>query len=214
MHAVLRFPIVLLVFSIFAHGAFGDAIVRFDKPEYVVRQAGDAIDLQVLIDSDDQTEAPEGVLEGLFSFGVSVGFDVGNASVTDVNSVGVVGALNHFGVSDGAFIQVNTQSASAKGNIDQAASPLVSYDGTELATISLNNLLAAPATYQLTLSEFRTLGDTEQIFIDGTGTVLDDSITFGTAIVRVVPEPVLGTTTLVTIGLLCIVCRHNRSTRP
>lgn len=174
--------------------------VLFDQSIYQVAP-GESFDVQVLIDGDVATAAADAVANGLFSYGWQFEFDSAKASV---EGLVVPAELNYFGFAAGASVTTGPGLAAAEGNIDQVA--FTPYQDSLLATVTLKNLAIAPDSYDLTLS-LAPHFPTEQLFVDGQGNVLDDTIVLGTAKVLVaVPEP--GTITLAGIGLgVAALCR-------
>ena len=164
----------------------------FDQSIYQAAP-GETFEVQVLIDGDVATAAADAVANGLFSYGWQFEFDSAKASV---DGLLVPAELNYFGFAAGASVTTGPGLAAAEGNIDQVA--FTPYQDSLLATVTLKNLVR-PDSYDLTLS-LAPHFPTEQLFVDGQGNVLDDTIVLGTAKVLVaVPEP--GTITLAGIGL-------------
>ncbi len=189
-----------------ASPAWAATRVFFDKDEYVVSAVGENFDVQILIDADDRTPEIEPVRGGLFSFGTELVFDPAKAEVSGPAAVKTTAELDNFGFFSGAYTEVAAGRAGAKGNIDQVANPLVPYEGSLLATLTLTNKAAPVDLYPLQLDFFRTLGATEQLFVDGTGTALDSNLVFGEAVVRVVPEPTTVASGLIGFLLLLLSC--------
>ncbi len=178
--------------------AMAEPGVLFDQSIYQVAP-GETFDVQVLIDGDVATAAADAVANGLFSYGWQFEFDSAKASV---DGLVVPAELNYFGFAAGASVTTGPGLAAAEGNIDQVA--FTPYQDSLLATVTLKNLALAPDSYDLTLS-LAPHFPTEQLFVDGQGNVLDDTIVLGTAKVLVaVPEP--GTITLAGVGVAAL-CR-------
>lgn len=172
---------VLLALSNVTQTAAQTVNLRFDQERYVVR-SGETFPVQVLI-----TPPPAA---GLFSFGVRLNFPATHAEVVGVASVRPVTAL----AGDGprAMIPVigtGPGFAAMKGTTDffEASRPVSS--GALLVTFLVHDLANGP--YALTLDFFNTLGSTEQIFVDGDGSVLDAALFFGRA--EVIPDGNLAT---------------------
>ncbi len=147
-------------------------------------------------------------LSGLFSYAVKLNVDDLKARVSGAASISVPAALDFNGVAGpGALKAVGTGFAAVKGTVDFFASPVVYYSGSQLAIFTLTDRSATFGRYTLSLEGYNTLGPTESLFVDGAGTVLDKSITFGTATVNVVPEP-----SVVLLGLcggaVALLCRR------
>ncbi|MHC1763416.1 MAG: Ig-like domain-containing protein [Verrucomicrobiia bacterium] len=152
--------------------------VRFDRPRYDI-VPGESLVVQLVLDP-----APEA---GLHSFGISMLFDSAHARASDVDSISVAPALNFDGVNGpGAVRRAATGIISAKGTVDGLVAPISFSADPLLLTVTLKDL-EAPGPYVLRAEFYRTLGPTEQIFVDGLGNVLDGSITFRDALVNYRP---------------------------
>ena len=183
-----RFWVWLMLIG-FVNSTHAAILVTFDQSEYVVSSVGEPFEVQVLIDADDRTPELEPIPRGLFSYGSEIIFDPLKANAAGVSEIDIVSELDNFGFSAGGFKEASAGRAAGKGNIDQNENPLEPYMGNLLMTVTLTNNAAPIDEYPLDLDFFRTLGPTEQLFVDGAGSVLDADITFGAAKVRVVPEP-------------------------
>jgi hypothetical protein len=74
-----------------------------------------------------------------------------------------------------------------------------------LATFTLG--FNQPGSYPLNLDFFNTFGPSEDIFVTGSGTVLDPQITFGSTLLQVViPEPQLAA--LLCLAICCLAARR------
>lgn len=164
-------------------------IVHFDQDTYYVNGPGDPVVAQVLLDSDNAKPGDTPVRGGLFSFGVLTDYPSTQAQLTNPAQIHVPAELEHFGFDSSAFRAVNTGLAGVKGNVDANTVPTVPYAGTWLATFDFTNLATGPDSYPLNLDFFRTVGVNEQIFVDGHGVSLDNSIVFIPSRVVVLPEP-------------------------
>ena len=201
----LRDALLLIAVTWFLPGRslLAEITVRFDQDVYFVTGPGDTIDAMILLDADPTADGDQPLTEGLFSFGVATSFDATKAQVSSDADITAAAPLDFFGFAGGAFESVAAGFAGVKGNIDQTVNPLVPYGASLLAQITITNLASAPDSYPLGLDFFNTLGANEQIFIDGTGAVLDDQIHFRTARVVVIPEPATGTLWMIaTLALL------------
>lgn len=185
----------LLAFLISAFSSIGvlqsAVIVRPEQAIYYVLP-GETFDIRIHIDANDSTLGSNFELlpDGLFSYGVQASFPSSLATVASVGQVNPVATLNFFGSSLGAMKQVTSNNASVKGNIDPVSG--TPHSSSLLLTIQLTNLAPAPSSYVVQLDEWRTLGASEQIFITGSGAVLDTSPSSGLflpALIVVVPEP-------------------------
>jgi hypothetical protein len=183
--------------------ALGAILVNFDTSNYSVAPAG-TISGQIFIDGNASTETLEAVPNGLFSFGVKITFPTTDAAPA---SVTVDPALNFLAFTAGASTTLSSGVVAAKGNIDLSTN--IPYSGTHLMNFTLNNLAGPGSHYTLTLELNRTLGPTEDVFVDGTGTALDTSITFGVASVTVTPEPA----TLASLALAALILLKSRRSR-
>ena len=87
-------------------------------------------------------------------------------------------------------------------NVNQFNNPLLGYNETLLATVTLTNLADAVDSYPLMLDFSRDLGINEDFFLDINGTTLDLEIMFVPSRVLVIPEP--STAAFVIISLLTL----------
>lgn len=166
-------------------------VVRPEQAVYYVTP-GETFQLNIHIDGDDQTlgNAFEPLPQGLFSYGVSVTYPTGLATVPSGDQITPVAPLNYFGLAPNALKEVTSTSTMIKGNIDVFAG--VYHTDSLLVTIQVTNLAPVSSSYWLDLDEWRTLGANEQIFINGAGVALDTTPStdlFSPALVIVVPEP-------------------------
>jgi hypothetical protein len=182
-HRLAWLWVLMIVFAIANRSAVGGILVKFDTLDYSVAPGG-SISGQVLIDGDGATAPVDAVPSGLFSFGVKITFATSNAAP---GSVTVVPAIDYLGTVAGAETTLSPGLEAAKGNVEYTA--FIPYPGAELMEFTLTNLAGPGTHYALTLALNNSLGPTENVFIDGTGTTLDSGITFGTASVTVTPEP-------------------------
>jgi hypothetical protein len=170
---------VALPLSVVGQGTFR---VRFDQTSYVVTPES-TLTVGIVIDP-----AP---LSGLFSYGMKVVFDEAFARVEAASAISVPPPLDFNGVlGPGADRSIGSGFAAVKGTVDFFLSPPQNYGGSLLANISVKNLVnEAGQTYPLSIEIYRTLGPSESVFVNGAGEALDRQLTFGTALVHVVPEP-------------------------
>lgn len=186
-------------------------IVRTEQAVYYVTP-GETFDLRIHVDANDSTlgNAFEPLTSGLFSFGVQARFPNGSVNLPTLSQVSPVAPLNFFGFATGALKQVTSTSASAKGNIDPGSgSPHLN---SLLLTIQLTNLAQPSSSYLVELDEWRTLGASEQVFVTGSGSVLDTSPSsnlFLPAQIIVVPEP-SALSLLMIPGMVAIRSRYHR----
>lgn len=147
--------------------------LRFDRSQYVINP-GQEFEVQVLIDP-----VPP---EGLFSFGVLLGFPQTNAVVIGASSIQPVTILSHDGPRGSSpVVGFGPGFAAAKGSADLFDERRPSSTNALLVTFLVRDQRAG--AYSLSLTNFNTLGPSEQIFVDGAGGVLDPLLTFGRATV-------------------------------
>lgn len=145
--------------------------VKFENSQYVA-EPGSAFYARVVIDHDGR--APE----NLFSYGVRV-IPSATSGLT-VGGISVPSELDYNGFGPGAEINVSPGVLGAKGNVGSGGY----YGGSPIATYTLS--FDQPGSYSLDLAIYRTLGSTEQVFVDGNGASFDDDIVFGSATVTVI----------------------------
>lgn len=185
---------VLLPWAATGQGTFR---VHFDQSAYSVIPGG-TVSVGVLLDP-----VPE---EGLFSYGLKIAFDQTRARVESASSVSIPPPLDFNGVlGPGAIRSIEDGSVAIKGTVDFFILPPLPYDGALLAIVLLKDLGGEMgAEYSLALELYRTLGESESVFVDGLGTTLDSSLLFGTALVHVIPEPTA--LMLAGVALVCWCC--------
>lgn len=129
--------------------------------------------------------------EGLFSYGVQVFYPTDILAVAGPGSVSLVEALDFNGPFRlGALKSLSPGVVGIKGTVDLGTPTLTPYTGELLATVHFQ--LASPTTFgkgTLELTEFRTLGPAESIFVTPSGSVLDSGVTFQGGSFSVIPEP-------------------------
>lgn len=190
--------------------AFAAIEVDFDQDEYVVSGPGDPIFIKIQIDADHNSPEFEAIVNGLFSFGTALNF---NPTKAQFSAIDVPDALDYFGFTAGGFTHADPGFGGGKGNIDLSQPGLTPYADSLLLEVTLTNLATAVDSYPLSLDFFRTLGANEQLFLDGTGVVLDPQIQFGRAIVRVVPEPTTACIFAIALAAFNLLMRNLLSTR-
>jgi len=128
---------------------------------------------------------------GLFSYGLRLRIDPAAVVASASEPVQLPPALNHNGVAGAGAVQmIGSDWVGVKGTVDITALPIEFYGEAILATFLLTDQSGiVGGSYELRLDFFNTLGPTESIFVDGEGNTLDDRITFGSAIVNIIPEP-------------------------
>ena len=123
----------------------------------------------------------------LFSYGVRVSFPANRACVSNPASISPAAALNFNGVlGAGAFKTVASNFAAVKGSVEFSDQPVRPYQNTLLATFLITD--KGTGSYPLTAGPFNTLGPTEQLFVSGSGEVLDSTLIFGSAMVNYRPQ--------------------------
>ena len=123
---------------------------------------------------------------GLFSFGVEVTL-ANNLSGHGLSST-VPMALNFHTVRGaGADTSAQGLTVAAKGSIDFFQEPQAPYRDQAIGYVQVPAL--PPGTYLLSVKARNDLGNTEQIFIDGNGAVLDGALTYHPAQIIVAPAP-------------------------
>lgn len=160
---------------------------------------GGVFDIQVYLDADDSLPGDQALLDGLFSYGVRLDFDPGKLALAGPGAIRVPDALNFSGFSAGASQQVGAGFAGVKGNIDQML--LVPYEQSLIASFRVQDI-SGGGTYEVALSPHRTLGPSEQLFVDGMGQVLDAQMQFATAQIVAVPEPSMVSMFLAGVGIV------------
>lgn len=146
---------------------------RFEHSQYLITP-GETFPVRVVI-----SPVPEA---GLFSFGVRISYPGDAAEVEGVGSIQPNPDLATDGPHSGApVVCVGSGFAVAKGcaNLFDATRPVST--NSVLATFFLRDRDAGTGSYRLSLTNFNTLGLTEQIFVDGAGRVLDADLQFGEA---------------------------------
>lgn len=157
--------------------------------------------------------------DGLYSYGIRLAYSADLLRIDGASSIEVPSFLDHNGPVDGGALRLSGDGfAAVKGTIDIQSPSLQPYTGELLATFRLvpvNPLKTG--TSPLELSVFRTLGDSESIFVTGTGGVLDGNLTLTGGQVVITPEP--GTSALLGLGIAlggsaCWIMRSTRSGSP
>ncbi|MBP8258398.1 MAG: hypothetical protein KA118_01885 [Verrucomicrobia bacterium] len=160
--------LVVLVWSAWPREVCASFSVRPERADYVV-SLGQAFSIPVLIDPIPAA--------GLFSYGITLWIQGTNAVGTNSIAVSVPSVLDYNGVrGPGALGEVGVGHASVKGTVDFFADPVVFYNGSLLAVFTLTDLAAG--AYTLSVDRYATLGATEELFVDGTGAVLDPLLAF------------------------------------
>lgn len=151
---------------------------------------------------------------GLFSYGVRLTFPSISLAAAPSDAITVPAPLDFNGVLGvGALKQIESNLMAVKGTV--RPDPLVEAYKSELLAIFNLQITGARLgdSIPLELDIFRSIGTTETVFVDGEGNDLDSRITFGSAVVTIVPEP----STLLLLALPMVVgvmfCRGAGSRR-
>ncbi len=184
-------------------------VIRFEQDLYVVA-LGQSFVVNVLVEPQS--------LSGLYSYALKLQVDNLKARVNDLGGISVPAPLDFNGVAGpGALRAVGAGFAGVKGTVNFFGEPREHYSGSRLASFALTDGSADVGEYQLGLEGYNTLGATESLFVNGAGEVLDPSITFRGATVRVVPEPaasVLLVVGSVVMGVAHLARRRSRARPP
>ncbi len=133
--------------------------------------------------------------EGLFSYGVLLSYPANLLTVAGLEDIQVPGELDFNGPNGaGASREIGVGYTAVKGTIDLLATTINPYRGELLATFRLASVNPfQTASGRLEVSIYRTLGDSESVFVTGTGGVLDSGAVLTGGTFAVIPEPgVLG----------------------
>jgi hypothetical protein len=160
---------------------------------------GEVFDISVYLDAEDGIPGDQALPNGLFSYGVKLEFDPDKLTLVGPNAIRVPSALDFNGFSAGAARQIGDGFAGVKGNIDQLS--FEPYEGSWIASFLVKDI-SAGGVYEVQLSPHRTLGPSEQLFVDGAGEVLDAQLQFAPAQIVVVPEPSMAWMILAGLGVL------------
>ena len=160
---------------------------------------GESFDIRVYLDADDGLPGNQKLPNGLFSYGVKLEFDSEKLALVGSDAIRVPDALNFNGFSTGAARQIGDGFGGVKGNVDQLTSE--PYEESLIASFLVKDISGGGA-YEVKLSPHRTLGPSEQLFLDGAGEVLDAGMQFGAAQIVAVPEPSMAWMVLAGLGVL------------
>jgi hypothetical protein len=149
-------------------------VLSFEQDDYVIFP-GETVSLEVRL-VRLVTES-----EDLFSYGVRLTH--GAAGTLSVIGITVPAPLDFYFFGAGALIDLDL--IGAKGNID-VADVNTPYADELIVTFDLS--FDTLGEFELGLDFFNTNGPNEEIFLDGDGNVIDDTISFGATTVRVVDE--------------------------
>jgi hypothetical protein len=193
-----------LAAALSAPASAGVVRVGFNQAVYSI-SPGQNFNVVITIDGDDGTPSLDPVPNGLFAY--SLEMTITPSTAATVQTVTPVPQLNFSGVSSPAIVTTTSGSIKITGNV-QIANPVVDYTGTTIATISMTDAPPANSSYDLALAIYE-IGPPASFdsFVDGSGNVLDGTITFGTAQVIVTtpaPPAVPGLTPLGGVVLVAI----------
>lgn len=194
VQASLRTPSSVSISSIDPVPAPGPFEIYLDPSETQVGLGPEGFDASLRIRG-----MPE---EGLFSFGVKVTFPEHLLRVEGPASIRLPAELDFNGpLGAGALRLLGPGVAAFKGTVDLSSLSLRPFTGDVLATVHfVANDPTQTGTGRLGLEPFRTLGDTESIFVTSSGQVLDDQTLLVGGQFTVIPEP--GTGWLLGAGFL------------
>jgi hypothetical protein len=168
---------------------------------------GEAFDIRVYLDTEDGLPGDQKIPTGLFSYVVKLEYDPEKLALVGPDAIRVPDALNFNGFSAGASRQMGDGFAGVKGNIDQLR--FEPYEESWIASF-LREDISGGRAYEVKLSPRRSLGPSEQLFLDGVGKVLDARVQFATAQNVAVPEPSMAWMFLAVFGVSCLRVRRDR----
>lgn len=146
--------------------------------------------------------------EGLFSYGVLLSYPANLLTVAGLEDVQLPRELDFNGPNGaGASREIGVGYAAVKGTVDLLSTTVEPYHGEWLATFRLASVNPfQTASGRLEVSIYRTLGNSESVFVTGAGEVLDSGVVLTGGTFAVIPEPgVLG---LLALGGASIVLLH------
>ncbi len=167
------------------NGVSAGIAVRFEAPEYTVNGSGE-FTVRVVIDGDDQVPGFQPIANGLFHFGVKVSFTPAQVE-TNRESLEVVATLDYSGLVPGAAVEIGDGFLSSKGNIILSTPTSQPFLENILFALTFANRAPVGSQYELQLSSAASL-PSETLFLDGKGKPLDDTVTFGSGSVTVLPD--------------------------
>ena len=166
----------------------GNLRIGFDKSSYLVNPAS-TVDVQIEIDPATMPDS------GLFSYGVKMTFDENSASVLAVSDIIPSAEWDFNGVIRDPGARKNTGNglAEIKGTVRFNFDEMDAFDyasETRLATVKLTIAPSAANAFTLILEPDYTLGETEELFVNGDGLVLDEGVLFESASVTINTPPI------------------------
>lgn len=208
--------------SLFVAGgaAHAGVMLHFDKDNYElilgdpVRQTAQ---VHVLLDADDSTPEDQVLPHGLFAMAFQVNFDPTKVQVA-LDRTGLPSALDDDGTGRPPTIEIGSDFLRVRAALKSTIFDPEFFKGEDmngrqvmrLATLTVTGLDLGDLN--LSLGLFKR-GPTDQVFIDGSGEVLDGNFSFRSASVQVnpIPEPLTGAV-LAVGGLACLfrrtACAH------
>lgn len=188
--------------------AFGSQVVaemlpsvQFSQSSYIIPTATSRFQVDVVIDADRTRPGLQPLPAGLTSFGLSLVFNPLEGRVLATTDLAVVAAMDFgaFGGPAEKYITLTTASAKAFVPLTDPA-----YGGSSLMSFFVTGVSSQPYTISLGLFQ---QGPGDAAFVDGDGIELDGLLTFGSARVSVIPEPV---TPFVVLCVAPLVARRRR----
>lgn len=144
--------------------------------------SGDNYLIRVSLDADILSSEFDSLTNGLFSYGVLLRFPPGAANLKSLDKIVVPPELDFNGISSGAFKNNGQDYVGVKGNVDLNSGSL--YNGSLIAEFTMNDS-SVETFYYFTVELFRTLGQTESLFINGDGEILDSLIEMSVVEIKV-----------------------------
>lgn len=174
--------------------AQAEVFIGFDQDEYTLQSQGERLEVQIVLDGEDTVEDRQkpgdrrwdGLPHGLFSLALAVRIEGARGRVAGVQDVVLPEPISDDGTGRPANILIQDGAVSIRAALKTTATDY--YHDNLLATLYLTDLPSQDEPYTLSLHLLRS-SPREQVFIDGSGDVLDERLRFGTAQV-VIPEPV------------------------
>jgi len=138
--------------------------------------------------------------EGLFSYGVLLSYPANLLTVAGLGDIQLPRELDFNGPNGaGASREVGVGYAAVKGTVDFLGATVNPYRGELLATFRLDSVNPfQAASGRLEVSIYRTLGDSESVFVTGAGGVLDKGAVLTGGTFAMIPEP--GALALLVLG--------------
>lgn len=168
----------VMLLALMASGSAGAMEVLFTQADLVTVTGEVAVlGVEASVDAGEQLD--------LFSFGIRLIPEAGSSLM--VERIAVPPALDFSGFVDGAL--ASHADLGVKGNVALNTPELQGYDGSLLAEFLVR--FDQGGVWTVGLDLYRTAGPNEDVFVTTSGASLDESLTFGTAVVHVIERPVL-----------------------